>query len=555
VLPWSTSFENGSFIRGRRAIGGCRSAVVRSDHLHARFPFCTKRSVSSLWRIARFTFHKLKNSDNTKLANWLPTSRHKPNLSYTINLLATPSSGSLSCLGSVLSNPGGIRELIALSLPLIISSGFLTAQLCLDRVLLTWTGTDEAAASMPAVMLFATLFGLLNHTVLYVSVFVSQYIGAKRPERVGPVLWQAAGVSGICGIAFLGLIPLAGPIFSSIGHAPEVAQVEAEYFRSLCWVALPGLLASVIEAFFSGRSRTWTVLLISAVGLIVNVPLAYGWILGAWGFPQLGAAGAGYATLAGTIASLAVGLLLILPKRYETEFRLHTGWRFDRALTHRLLRFGIPNGLMHAVDVAGWTAFVFLIGTMSKIEGAATNIAFTINLVAFLPLVGLGQGVEILVGRRQGENRPDISAKTTYSGLWLGIGYAVLISIPYALVPDWLTLPFSFGTKAEQWAELAPTVRTLLLFVAVYTLGDAVNIVVSYALRGAGDTRFVALLAVGLAWPVLVLPTWLAAKWGWGATGAWVFATIYIGLLAIAFVIRFLGGKWRSMRVIEASVT
>ena len=212
-------------------------------------------------------------------------------------------------------------------------------------------------------------------------------------------------------------------------------------------------------------------------------------------------------------------MLLLFRRRYEAEFRTRSGWRFDPALTRRLLRFGVPNGVMHAVDMIAWTAFVFLVGTMSKVEGAATNVAFTINLVAFLPLVGLGQGIEILVGRRQGENRPDLSAKTTVSGLKLAVGYGLLVSALYAAVPHWFAAPFAYRADPAEWDQLAATIRTLLLFVAAYTFGDAINVTVSYALRGAGDTRFVAGLAVGLAWPVMVIPTWLAAQRGWGMYG------------------------------------
>ncbi len=451
-------------------------------------------------------------------------------------------------------SPGSVGELVKLALQLVLSAGFLTVQLCLDRIFLTWKGNDEAAASMPAVMLFSTLFGILQHTVQYTSVFVSQYIGAGRPERVGPVLWQAARLAVVGGFAFLLLIPLAGPLFELVGHAPEVAAMEADYFRALCFAVPSAAAVAVVNAFFSGRGQTWTVFAVSGVGLAVNAPLAYAWILGEWGFPKLGTTGAGYATVCGSVASMLFGVGLILRRKYEAEFRTRSGWRFDWPLTKRVLRFGIPNGLMHAVDMSAWTAFIFLTGLMSKVEGAATNVAFTINLVAFLPLMGVGQGVEILVGRRQGEGRPDLSAKTTWTGLWLNVGYAVAVSVLYAVVPWVFTWPFGVGAKPDEWQQLQPVVHTLLLFVAVYTVGDAVNVTVSFALRGAGDTRFVAALAVGLAWPVMVIPTWIAAAVGWGVYGAWVFATVYIFALAVAFVIRFRGGKWRTMRVIEAQV-
>jgi MATE family multidrug resistance protein len=448
-----------------------------------------------------------------------------------------------------------LRELVRLAGPLVLSAGFLTVQLCLDRIFLTWNGNVEAAASMPAVMLFSTLFGVLNSTVQYAAVFVSQYLGADRPERIGPVLWQSLRLALAGGFAFLLLIPLAGPLFELVGHPPEVVRHEADYFRALCLAVPPAAVVAVVNAFFSGRGRTWTVLVVNLVGLGVNGPLAYAWILGEWGFPKLGAAGAGYATVCGDVAAMLFGLGLLCRRRYETEFRVRSGWRFDRPLTARLLRFGIPNGLMHAVDMTAWTAFVFLTGRMSQTEGAATNVAFTINLVAFLPLVGLGQGVEILVGRRQGEGRPELSAQTTVTGLKLALGYAVVVSVLYAAVPWLFSWPFAVGANPDEWRLLEPTVHTLLLFVAAYTVGDAVNVTVSYALRGAGDTRFVAALAVGLAWPVMVLPTWIAAERGWGVYGAWVFATAYIFALAVAFTLRFRGGKWRTMRVIETTVT
>lgn len=457
-----------------------------------------------------------------------------------------------------LSTPGGVRELLTIAGPLILSAGFLTIQLCLDRIVLTWNGNDEAAASMPAVMLFSTLFGVLQYTVQYASVFVSQYLGANRPERVGPVLWQSVRLALGGGLLFLLLIPLAGPLFQlleRIGHEPGVTRLEADYFRSLCMAVPFAAVVAVVNAFFSGRGKTWAVFAVNLVGLAVNAPLTYAWVLGEWGFPRLGPAGAGYATVCGSALSMLFGLGLLARRRYEAEFRLRSGWRFDWPLTKRVLRFGVPNGVMYAVDMTAWTAFVLLTGGMSKAEGAATNVAFTINLVAFLPLMGIGQGVEILVGRRQGEGNPDRSARTTYTGLKLAVGYAVAVSALYAVVPWLFTWPFGVGAKPGEWEQLRPVVHTLLLFVAVYTVGDAVNVIVSFALRGAGDTRFVAWLAVGLAWPLMVIPTSLAVTLGWGVYWAWVFATAYIFALAVAFVIRFRGVKWRSMRVIEADVT
>src|SRR3954469_19787784 len=86
--------------------------------------------------------------------------------------------------------PGGSRELLGLALPLVVSQSFMTAQVFLDTILLSWHNPLEMAASFPAVMWFWLVFGLLQVTAGYVSTFVAQYTGAKRPERVGPAVWQ-----------------------------------------------------------------------------------------------------------------------------------------------------------------------------------------------------------------------------------------------------------------------------------------------------------------------------------------------------------------------------
>jgi MATE family multidrug resistance protein len=107
------------------------------------------------------------------------------------------------------------------------------------------------------------------------------------------------------------------------------------------------------------------------------------------------------------------------------------------------------------------------------------------------------------------------------------------------------------GGHEQEWLDIRTRVPILLRFVSVYALFDAINVVFSNALRGAGDTLFVTCAAFGLSWPILVLPAWAALHYGWGLYRAWTFASIYIIAVAGVFWFRFRQGKWRSMRVIE----
>jgi MATE family multidrug resistance protein len=224
------------------------------------------------------------------------------------------------------------------------------------------------------------------------------------------------------------------------------------------------------------------------------------------------------------------------------------------------MRFGVPNGIYVALDTLAFTVFYQLVGRLGPVDLAATSIAFTLNLFAFLPVMGIGQAVEVLVGQRLGENRPDEAERSTWTGMLVALACTFAVALLYLAVPAWLAWPFRSNTEdAAQWEAIQLLVPLLLRFVAVYCLFDAVGMVISNALRGAGDTRFVTAISLSLAWPVMVGPTyWCLRAVPPGETEAalyraWGFASLYIVVLALTFLGRFLQGRWRSMRVIAES--
>jgi multidrug resistance protein, MATE family len=449
--------------------------------------------------------------------------------------------------------PGGGRELLALAWPLIVSNSFFTLQIALDRALLSRHASETVGAAMPAVLLFWTPFALLQFTANYVSVFVSQYVGAGRPHRVGPAVGQALYFSVLAGAIFVAAVaPSARTVVALAGHSSELQADEATYLRCLAFAAPPMLLTAAASGFFTGRGDSRTVLAINASGFTVNGLLCVGLIGGRWGFPAWGIAGAGWATVFGSWAAAILAMILMLRPRYRKEFATDQSWRFERELFLRLLRFGLPNGLMVALDGLAFLLFTILIGRMGPVPLAATSVTFTLNALAFLPAMGVAQAVEVLVGRRLGEDRPDLSEQTTLTGLWLVCGYMVAAAAGFVGLPMVLLWPFANSADPD-WPAVAAEVTVLLRFVAVYSIFDSVNLVVSFALRGAGDTRFVAVAGFALAWPTMVLPTWLVTRLGGSVTAAWAFATLYICLLAGMFLWRFAQGKWKTMRVIEAA--
>jgi len=451
--------------------------------------------------------------------------------------------------------PGGSQELLKLAIPLIISQSFMTVQVFVDTMLLSWHNPLEMTASFPAVMWYWLFFGLLQVTAGYTSTFVAQYTGAHRPHRVGPAVWQGIHFALGAGLVFLIVVPLAPGLIALGGHTPAVQHLETVYLQCLAFAALPMLVMAAVNGFFSGRGQTWTVLGIEGFGTAINIALAQVLIFGRAGFPELGIAGAGWATVAGSWAAALFGLVLMLRPKFRQQFNTLAGWKPERELFGRLMKYGGPAGMQVFLDVLVFHLFTQLVGRLGDAALGATTLAVRLNMIAFLPMMGLGQAICILVGQRLGENRPELAEKSTYTGLKWSFGYMCLVAFTYVAFPTVLLSVFESDTDPELFRAIAGIVPGLLLCVAIYSLADAVNLSFAFALRGAGDTKFVTLLTFALAWPLMVLPTTVVVWLGGNVYWAWVFASLHIIGMSVCFWFRFRGGKWKSMRVIEPGGT
>ena len=95
--------------------------------------------------------------------------------------------------------------------------------------------------------------------------------------------------------------------------------------------------------------------------------------------------------------------------RYRRPYQLWTGRRFNAAIFRRLLRYGGPNGLQMLVEIAGFTVFLLLVGTLGPEAMAATTLAFNVNTLAFVPMLGLGIALSTMVGQQLGRNNPQLA--------------------------------------------------------------------------------------------------------------------------------------------------
>jgi MATE family multidrug resistance protein len=451
--------------------------------------------------------------------------------------------------------PGGGREVLRVAAPLVVSSLSWTLMTFMDRMMLNWkSGTAMAAAFTSSVAWFALLCFPLG-VCAYANTFVAQYDGAHQPRRVGVVIWQAVWIALGFGALVLAAIPLASPLFAAAGHTPESYRYEVLFFQilSLCGPAM--LLAQAGGAFYSGRGQTWVVMIVDSAAALLNFVLDYCWIFGHWGFPEWGVAGAACATVVSTWIKAIVYLLLPLQSKYRERYGTLAGMRWDGELLRRMLRYGGPSGFQMLLDVAGFTAFILLIDRLGGIEAEATSMTFSVSTLAYMPIYGLHLGVSVVVGERLGENRDDLASRATYTALQVAWAYMLGISLLYFFAPGiFLGGFFSHGaTQTPEQLAVRQMATLLLQFVAAYNLFDATQMIFVGALKGAGDTRFLFRVSMVLA-TLLAGFSWLSVQvWKLNVFGCWTLVVCWCLIAAVTYLLRFLQGRWRTMRVIETN--
>jgi MATE family multidrug resistance protein len=450
--------------------------------------------------------------------------------------------------------PGSYREVIHIAWPLVVSMGSFTLMQFVDRMFLAWHSPISIQAALPAGILSFTFICTFMALCGYANTFVAQYHGAGDPEGCSRSTAQAVWLSILTWPILLATIPLGLRLLTISNHGPEVLAEERIYFIILTVGGFVVPLNAAISSFFTGRGETRTNMLATMAGNLVNGLLDYMLIFGKWGAPEMGIKGAAIATVIAGFVTPGILFLLYFSRRYHAVYRTRSHLRIEFPLMMRLVRFGLPSGFNMLVEIASFTLFILITGRLGTLSLAVSNMALSINSVAFLPLIGLSIASATLVGQYQGRGDSETAARAARRAVMVGVGYVSIIGLTFILFPR---LYFSaFTMRAESGFsldELLVTGRWLLVLMAIWGIMDAGNVIFAGALKGAGDTRFVLLFSSLLAWGVMVPGVLLIVLvLGGGLLSMWTWALFYVGALATGYYLRFRSGKWKTIQVIES---
>ena len=438
-----------------------------------------------------------------------------------------------------------IVELLALALPTVAQMASYTAMQFTDTWMLSRLGDVEATASGNASLFGFALISVGFGTMWVVNTLVSQAFGRGDARACGQHLWAGVWLGVIYGIAVLPLIFLAEPLFRSFGHEVRLADLEAQYLAIMLSFTALRLAGAAVGQFLLAIDRPNLTLIAAFVGVVANVLANYGLIWGNFGLPELGLAGAAWGTNIGAAVELLVLIGFVVQPKVASAYAV-LDWRPRWERLKTLLRVGLPSGFQMVGDVLAWAIFGMWVMALFGTEAMAANTYMMRYMsMSFLPAFGLSAGVTALVGRNIGRGQPDVSVARATLGFRLAVGYMLACGVVFALFGRQMVGLFTDDPDVLRMGQI------LMWFAAIFQFFDAMYIIYSGALRGAGDTFVPAVVTAALCWTMILGLGGATAHYfpQWGVAGPWTVAAIYGAMLGLFMLFRWRRGGWRNIKL------
>ena len=459
------------------------------------------------------------------------------------------------------------KELFTLAFPVILSNLSRVFMSVVDVAMVGRLGAAALAATGMGAMLFWGALSLVIGIRTGVQTVASRRFGQKKYNQCGTALHNGLFMATVYGFP----VSIAGwwlakdfiPFFINDIKATSLA---IEYSSIIFLGLLFSAYSFVFQGFYTGVEKTKIHMRVSITSNIVNVYLNAGLIYGSEGvklffsenvpaltflshlwqwttFPAMGVKGAAIATVVASLWMFVHYGLYLFSKQIKSRFAV-LSLSVDGEMMNRQLRLAAPQGLQEVFIAAGWSMFYKIVGMIGLIELATTELLFTIMHASFMPALGVGQACSTLVSKYMGENKINKSEASIKESIRLAEYIMGVMGLSFILFPKYYLFIFTDDPEI-----LRMGIFGLRMIGAVQFL-DAIGFVLWFALSGAGNTLFPAVVESCLTWGVIVLGSYVfGVVLGLGFKALWLLFPIYMGLFAGIMIWKIRKGDWKNIQI------
>lgn len=429
-----------------------------------------------------------------------------------------------------------------------------------DRIL---TGHYLETSHLAAINLMAYVLWLMYEMFAVVAIggtaMVARFHGADNLENAQRVTNQALLVGAAMSAAATLFWALGGAWAVKLLQLEGAAAEQSLRYIQYCLPVVPLMMIQAVGiACLRGAGDMTAGLVTMAIVNVVNVTVSWALVLGIGPLPPLGWDGIALGTASGYGVGGLIVLRLLTRGRSGLALR-HEFLRPDWSMIRRLLRIGLPGGADTLSVITCQLWFVSIINRLGDLAAAAHGVAIGIESVAFLPGVAFQAAAATLAGQCLGAGDYQKATRSVVMACLVGGGLMTTAGSLFVTLSR--QLPYLF--LSAEHSDVAAMAAPLLRIVGLAMPALAITMILSGALRGAGDTRWPLLFSlVGMLGVRLPLAYWFALEsfrlpftgifvigWNLGVVGAWYAMGADLAVRAALILYRFSHGGWRWIQV------
>lgn len=450
---------------------------------------------------------------------------------------------------SPLSARDTLRVVLTLSVPTILAMISETVMQYIDSAMVGSLGAG-ASASIGLVSSSTWLIGNFIMACAYgFSVQIAQATGARDAAKASRIFRQSILASLCVSLVLCAFgLSICRPLPAWLHGDPAIFKDATAYFMIYA-LFLPvrqlyNLFLSSLQC--TGNMRTPSILGIvcCASDVLFNFFLIFPTrTVSLFGNPftmpgaGLGVAGAALGT---ALSYVFAGLFLtyeVCVRSPVLTLRHPNSWRLEPSVLQEALKISVPMVLERSALSIAQIVQTRIVAPLGTVSLAANSFAVTAEAICYLPGFGVSAAATTLVGQAVGAKRRDLARSFSWYATLIGMALMTLTGIAmYFLCPA----VFAFLTPVKEVQELGVRVLRIELFAEPMF---AASIVVTGALRGAGDTLMPGILNLVSMWGVrIVLELLLVGRFG--LSGVWIAMCIELNVRGVLMLVRLAHEKW-----------
>jgi putative MATE family efflux protein len=310
------------------------------------------------------------------------------------------------------------RLLVSLSLPGIAASLTTSLYNIVDTFWVARLG-HEAIAALTIVFPYQILiFAVAGGTGIGISALVSRSFGEKDLETTNHAAGQVFFLSLFWGILFMAAsFFFSEPILRAIGATPDIMEYSSQYLVIISFGATQIIFATMTSNLIRGSGDAIKPMIIMITACIINFILEPFMVLGLGPFPEMGVRGAALATVIAQSCGALLSLYYFLARKtaFHIEFK-HL--KPDVHILRGIYRVGASAMTLQITESLSFVLFNKVVASYGSIYIAALGMAMRISDLAYMPIMGLSNGLLPIVGFNFGNRN--------FKRLWQSVKLAVV---------------------------------------------------------------------------------------------------------------------------------